>query len=76
MQMRHIKYMSQSVAVYWNALQCAAVCRSVLHRKPWHAYKCCILPICNSVLRCVAVCCSVLQCVAVRCSVLQCVAVC
>jgi len=33
------------------------------------------VPVCCSVLQCVAVCCSVLQCVAVRCSVLQCVAV-
>jgi len=35
-----------------------------------------ILPVCCSVLQCVAVYCNVLQCVAVCCSVLQCVAVC
>jgi len=37
---------------------------------------CNIIPMCCSVLQCVAVCCSVLQCVAVCCSVLQCAAVC
>ena len=35
-----------------------------------------VLPVCCSVLQCVAVCCSVLQCVTVCCSVLQCVVVC
>ena len=34
------------------------------------------IPVCCSVLQCVAVCCSVLQCVVVCCSVLQCVAGC
>jgi len=33
------------------------------------------IPVCCSVLQCVAVCCSVLQCVAVCCNVLRCVAV-
>jgi len=34
------------------------------------------LPVCCSVLQCVAACCSVMQCVAVCCSVLRCAAVC
>jgi len=49
-----------------DALQCVAVCCSVLQ----------CVAVCCSVLKRVAVCCSVLQCVAVCCSVLHSAAVC
>ena len=65
----------QCVAVCCSVLQCAAVCCSVLQCA---AVRCSVLQcvaVCCSVLQCIAVCCSVLQCVAVCCSVLQCVAV-
>ena len=49
-----------------DAVQCVAVCCSVLQ----------CVAVCCSVVQCVAACRSVLQCVAVCCGVLQCVAVC
>ena len=60
------KLHQQRLAGVSRAVQCVAVCCSVLQ----------CVAVCCSVLQCVAVCCSVLQCDAVYCSVLQCVAVC
>ena len=62
-----------------RALQCVAVCCSVLPCVAVCCVCCSVLQcvvICCCVLQCVAVCCSVLQCVVTCCSVLQCVAVC
>jgi len=69
-----------TVAVCCSALQCIAVCCSVL-RCIWYRA---VVPVrlrwtvavYYCVLQCVAVFCIVSQCVAVNCSVLQCVAVC
>ena len=69
----------QSVEVRCSALQCVAVCWSVLQRGTSHIVCCSVLhsvAVCCSVLQCVAVCCSVLQCVAECCSVLRCAVVC
>ena len=82
----------QCVVVRCSALQCVAVCCSVLveesqPKRPranekWRVCGVCVVIIepstgvCCSVLQGVAVCCSVLQCVAVCCSVLQCAAEC
>ena len=52
-------------STYWDAMQCVAVCCSVLQ----------CIAVCCSPLH-IDMWCSVLQCVAERCSVLQCVAVC
>jgi len=71
----------QCGTVRYSALQCVAVCRSVLQCDPEQresVFSNTKAP--SSVLHCVALCCSVLQCVVVccnvSCSVLQCVAVC
>jgi len=57
------KHVCSAMIVNYVALQCVAVCCSVLH-----VLQC--VAVCCSVLKCVAVCCSVLQCVAVCCSAL------
>ena len=61
---------------YYDAMQCVAVCCSILQCL---LVSCSVLhcaAMCSYVLQCVAVCCSVLQCLAVSCIVLQCVAMC
>jgi len=55
----------QCVALCCSVMQCVVVCCSVLQ----------CVAVCCTLLQCVAVCCTLLQCDAMRCSVLQCVAV-